>query len=94
MEAITKLCFLVPARITYSYDDGLIHENVINIDLVNRKVYSKEGVQYGEEDANKIFAYLDQSTQMPEDYYADRGKDVQEIMNRFEQVQDQKWETK
>jgi hypothetical protein len=86
---IMKLCFLVPVKV--SWQNG--QESIVNVDLVNRKVYNGS-VPWNAEDTLSFFKHLDQATHMPEDYYADRGQDVKDIIDRFEKIQDNEWEIK
>ncbi len=74
---ITDVLFLTPAKVKGKWN-GRISEEVLNIDIVNRKAYDKHGLcNY----SDKIFEYLDRVNSLPEDFF-EAGEDIYNEANK------------
>lgn len=85
---IKELVFLTPAKLKIVVD-GQEKTMMVNVDLVNKKVYSQAGDSFY---SDHIFSYLDSMYILPEDFFssseevneevAEAEKTVEEIMNQ------------
>lgn len=74
---ITDVLFLTPAKVQGKWN-GKTSEEVLNIDIVNRKAYDKHGIcSY----SDKIFEYLDRVNSLPEDFF-EASEDIYEKANK------------
>lgn len=65
---IKSITFLTTAIVTISGEDP--EENEVKVDMVNRKIYGRNGIQWDEAMTDKFFAHIQESTKLPDDLFS------------------------
>jgi len=78
---ITDIIFLTPSRVKL-LDNGVEKTIILNIDIVNRKAYSKDGSSHL---SKLFFEHLDDVNYVPEDFFAPPEEVQKEAENAYKQ---------
>ncbi|CAE7860216.1 unnamed protein product [Symbiodinium microadriaticum] len=91
---ITGYQFLVPCKINMNVN-GKELDQMVNVNLPDRKVFDTNGRQWGEELTDKFFDYMIQATTLPEDFYAADQETVDQAegaKQEFDEIRNQQYE--
>ena len=82
---IEDVVFLTPARVKGKWKGGALEE-VLAVDIANRKVYNNDGTLCGY--SEKIFAYLDSINTLPENFFEAGGELYEKASRAVDEMED------